>query len=266
MLSKIKEELSCIKAIRIKVKKKINNSNNNNNNGTSDNKLRCAVCKGHYQYYIGKQYLKNKERKLAVQLAKKEYYEKLDKEMARYEKALTIVEDFVENERLQNVYRKLHPARKVLVDLLYLPVESLINEFEQVKYEGKCFDEKDKTEYFTIKGERVRSKSEKIIADELYRNGIPYKYEFPIELEAWNRKITIYPDFTVLNKRTGKRWIIEHLGMMDNEAYYESAMQKLDTYEKNNILMGRDLIILHETSTNPFKIKTLEKYINEFLC
>ena len=52
------------------------------------------------------------------------------------------------------------------------------------------------TEYYTIKGERVRSKSEKIIADELYRYQIPYKYEFPLTLATHNRNIQLYPDFT----------------------------------------------------------------------
>lgn len=119
-----------MKVARAKLKNKITD--------TSGDKLRCAVCRGNYQYYIGKRYLNNKERKLAIQLAQKEYYEKLDKEMDRYEKALTIVEDFVENERLQNVYRKLHPARKALVVPVYAPVESLINAFEQTKYEVKA--------------------------------------------------------------------------------------------------------------------------------
>lgn len=258
MLNKIKEELRCIEVVRAKFKNKIV--------GTSGDKLRCAVCRGHYQYYIGKRYLKKKERKLATQLAQKEYYEKLDKEMLKYEKALTIVENFLENEILQNVYRKLHPARKVLVVPAYRPIEKVIDEFEKIEYECKGFRDEDKTEYYTIKGERVRSKSEKIIADELYRNGIPYKYELPTEIQVLNKKMTIYPDFTVLNKRTGKKWIIEHLGMMDNKTYYESAMQKLDIYEKNDILLGRNLIILHETSTNPLKVKILEKYIKEYLC
>ena len=34
------------------------------------------------------------------------------------------------------------------------------------------------------KNERVRSKSEKIIADMLYHKNIPYKYECPINLKA----------------------------------------------------------------------------------
>lgn len=131
---------------------------------------------------------------------------------------------------------------------------------------GKSFLEDDKTEFYTIKGERVRSKSEKIIADELYRNGIPYKYEMPMELEGWKKKVLIYPDFTVLNKRTGKKWIIEHLGMMDKPAYYENAMQKVSTYEKNGILLGDRLIVLHETSGTPLNTVVLKKYIEKYLC
>ena len=57
---------------------------------------------------------------------------------------------------------------------------------------------------------------------------------------------------------------MEHLGLMDNEAYYDNAMFKLDTYERNDILLGRDLLILHETSTAPLNTKVLEKYINEY--
>lgn len=167
---------------------------------------------------------------------------------------------------LQKIYKELHPARKAIVAPLFRPIEEVIGEFNHISYEGKPFDEMDQTSYYTIQGERVRSKSEKIIADELYRRGVPYKYELPLELRTWNRKIIVYPDFTVLNKRTGKKWILEHFGMMDNVGYFETTIQKLDTYEKNDILLGRDLILLHETSTSPLDTKVLEKYINEYLC
>ena len=75
----------------------------------------------------------------------------------------------------------------------------------------------------------------------------------------------MYPDFTALNKRTGKKWIIEHLGMMDREGYFNNSMFKLDTYEKNDILLGRELIVLHETSTMPLNTKIVGQYINEYL-
>ena len=147
---------------------------------------------------------------------------------------------------------------------IFKPVEEIVREFEAIQYTGKEFDELDITEYYTSKGERVRSKSEKIIADELYRYGIPYKYEMPIELDCWKRKVLVYPDFTVLNRRTGKRWIIEHLGMMDNPSYCESAMYKLDTYEKNGILLGDGLILLHETSNTPLNTIVMKRYIEHY--
>ena len=258
MLKEIKEELNYLQKVRTIIAKRIENA--------PEGKLRCAICKGYFQYYIGDRYLKSKEKKIAIKIAEKEYSLKIGKLIGQYERALKVVLDFNENERLQNVYRELHPARKVLVEPLYRPIEEIVVEFEQLTYTGKEFLEIDKTVYYTAKGERVRSKSEKIIADELYRHRIPYKYESPMELQVGNRRITIYPDFTVLNKKTGKKWIIEHLGMMDKSSYFESAMHKLDTYEKNNILIGRDLILLHETSMSPLDIKVLEKYIIEYLC
>jgi len=258
MLNKIKDELRYIKFAKAEIKKRIAEAPS----GT----LRCAVCRGNFQYYIGKRYLKAKEKKIAIRLAEKEYSIKINRELGKYERALEVIEDFVANERLQNVYRELHPARKSIVNPIYKPIEHIIEEFEQITYTRRAFDETNETSYYTIKGERVRSKSEKIIADELYRHGIPYKYELPTELQGRKKKIIVYPDFTVLNKRTGKKWIIEHLGMMDKGNYFDSTLQKLATYEENGILLGRDLIILHETSFSPLNTKVLGKYINEYLC
>lgn len=227
--------------------------------------LRCAVNKGCFQYYQGKKYLGKNKKEYIQQIAQKEYCQKLRNEISEYERSLEIVRNLYEEKKLEEVYEKLHPARKALVHPLVKSVENIIKEFEGIDYDGKSFDENDTTEYYTTKGERVRSKSEKIIADELFRAGIPYKYEMPLELKIWNKSIVVYPDFTAINPKNGRRWLIEHLGMMDNEGYYDSSMFKLDTYEKNNILLGRDLIILHETSTTPLNTKVLEEYINEYL-
>ena len=57
----------------------------------------------------------------------------------------------------------------------------------------------------------------------------------------------------------------EYYEKLDKEGYYNNAMFKLDTYEKNDILLGRDLIVLHETSTMPLNTKIVGKYINEYL-
>ena len=229
-------------------------------------KLRCATNKGYYQYYCGKEYLGKDKRDYAARIAQKEYCEKLDKKLEQYQKVLSTVQTLYENEELEEIYRSLHPARKALVKPLVQPIEEIIKDFEAIEYEPKGFDKEDMTEYYTIKGERVRSKSEKIIADELYRYQIPYKYEFPLTLATHNRNIQLYPDFTALNKRTGKRWIIEHYGLMDRTSYYENAMQKLDLYEKNNFLLGNNLNLFHETATSPISINVVRKYIKLNLC
>ena len=257
MLKMIGRELQRIQDIIAEAERILDNS--------PEGKLRCAINKGCYQYYLGKTYLGKGKREFAQKIAQKEYCEKLKIEIVKYERILKQLNDLYAERDLGHIYEELHPGRKMLFQPLVKPVEDVKRDFENIIYLGKPFDENDRTEYYTIKGERVRSKSEKIIADELYRFGIACKYEMPLELKVWNKSIVIYPDFIALNQRTGKQWIIEHLGMMTNMTYYENTMFKLDTYEKNDILIGRDLIILHETSSNPLNTKILAKYIKEYL-
>ena len=47
----------------------------------------------------------------------------------------------------------------------------------------------------TDKGHLVRSKSELVIANELFHLGINYEYEQPFDLELKRGTITIHPDF-----------------------------------------------------------------------
>lgn len=49
----------------------------------------------------------------------------------------------------------------------------------KTEYKGKELND-DTMEIYTQKGERVRSKSEKILADYFYYNNISYKYECPL--------------------------------------------------------------------------------------
>ena len=83
--------------------------------------------------------------------------------------------------------------------------------------------------------------------------------------QGFDFAITIRPDFTVLNKSTLRKFYIEHLGMMSDENYFTSSLNKLSTYEKNNILIGRDLLLFHETLTRPLNTTTVNEYISEFL-
>ena len=118
------------------------------------------------------------------------------------------------------------------------------------------------SEYYTDKGERVRSKSEILIANALNRNHIPYRYECPLYLAGYG---TIHPDFTVLNVRLRKEMYWEHLGMMDEPEYIEDALNRISLYEKNHYFPGDRLILTHETLRHPLNSKNIENMIFQYL-
>ena len=71
--------------------------------------------------------------------------------------------------------------------------------------------------------------------------------------------------FTVMNSRTGRIYYLEHFGMMDNEDYYNAVLRKLDAFEMNQLLIGRDVLLLHESSSAPLNTRVLDCYIQEYL-
>ena len=129
--------------------------------------------------------------------------------------------------------------------------------WSSISYKGKGFDDEIK-EIYTDRGERVRSKSEKIIADKLNIRGVPYKYECPLQLKDG---IVLYPDFTLLNIDTREEIYLEHCGLMDNQGYVDTLMYKLRTYERNGIYLGVNLFITYESEKFPFNTKVLDELI-----
>ena len=210
--------------------------------------------------YYGR-YIRKEDVLLAQQLAQKEYEEILLKNIQNELKNVQNYLNKINEKGLTEAYELLSEDRKRLVIPKVLSVKQKEQQWLQETYTGKGFAIND-PEIYTEKNERVRSKSEKILADKFSLEGISYKYECPLKLDGYG---TIYPDFTVFNKRTGEIFFWEHLGMMDNPAYAEKAIQKIDTYEKNNIFPGRQLILSYETKNLPLNMKVVEKLIKEFL-
>ena len=130
-----------------------------------------------------------------------------------------------------------------------------------MKYTGKEFFD-DTHVIMTERGERVRSKSEKILADKFFAMGIPYRYEYPVQLKGYG---TVYPDFTLLNVRERKECYLEHFGMMDDPEYSEKAIKKLEEYAKNGIYIGKNLLVTFETRHKPLEMKVVEQMIKEFI-
>ena len=198
-------------------------------------------------------------------MAQREYDEKLIPALERVISKLKEIEAIYEDGILGNYFQKMCNARKKLVAPHIEPINMKISRFLNEVYEPYIFEEDDKTEFYTLKNERVRSKSEIIIADELYRYEIPYRYEMPLVLEDWGKSVIFRPDFTVMNKKSGKIYIWEHFGMMDNPEYFEKNIRKLDIYEKNGFLLGENLLLSHETSKTPLSRIVLDSYIECYL-
>jgi len=84
----------------------------------------------------------------------------------------------------------------------------------------------------TQRGERVRSKSELIIADKLHAAGLDYLYEPRVSLNGTER----YPDFVIEDDDSGQTWYWEHLGMMSDPNYRRRWNKKLAEYRSQGIL------------------------------
>ena len=162
---------------------------------------------------------------------------------------------------MEEVYQRLPVERQKLILPYILPEEQYVKEWESRVYKEKGFGA-DAPEIYTEKGERVRSKSEKILADKFKLMEIPYHYECPLRLSGYG---IVYPDFTLLNKRTRQEYYLEHFGMMDDEKYSEKTVQKIETYQKNGIYPGEKLLLTYETSKKPLNIILVEQMLIKYL-
>lgn len=193
-----------------------------------------------------------------------EYIRQMIKEVSKLEQQLEKVISFNEiniYEVLNAVYEKIPEPKRRIVKPAVLSdddfVEKWLNSFVT---DENSFPKENKIE--TERGELVRSKSEKIIADKLFSKGIPYVYEARLTLKG---NIIVYPDFTTLNIRKRKTYYHEHFGMMDDPEYCKKALEKLDLYEDNGIILGENLFATFETSKKIFSIRTLDRIIKQNL-
>ena len=219
--------------------------------GAPEGTLRITKSNGYSQYYhhlkdsiqANGTYLPKTEETLMKGLAQKSYDKKLLKLVERRLSQLKQITKDYKDDEIEEVFHKQAPERKCLVRPIEPTKEQIVNAWMNEEYIGKSFKDDDLIIY-SEKGERVRSKTEKIIADYLYRNNIPYKYEKPLFLKGYG---TIYPDFTLLSADTYEEIYWEHDGRMDDPVYASNAVKKIKLYESNGIYVGERLILTFET-------------------
>lgn len=198
-------------------------------------------------------------------LAQKDYDGALLKEL---ERQLSLIEKFMQEYAkcdALKVFERLHENRRQFVLPVQFSDEQYAVRWLALPYKGKSFREGE-PEFLTSRGERVRSKSEMIIADILAKNNIPYKYELPQQMKAAGGKlIPVYPDFTCVNLRTRQEFLWEHLGRMDDSDYSMKTVMKLRTYSKNGFIPGKNLILTMECDGIPLDRKEVETLVKTFL-
>lgn len=235
---------------------------------TPDGNLRLSESRKKTQFYqvfpgenkFNGRYIPLDKMDLVMKLAQKEYDMKMLKLSEKRMKQIgRLLKDFDDNE-VELVYSESHPARRKLI----IPVEETRNQklekWYALPYQGKDFPAGTPV-IMTEKGERVRSKSEKIIADHLYRNGIHYKYECPLLLKGFGM---IYPDFTLFSGRIEQEVYLEHEGRMDDPEYADTAVKKIALYERNGIFPGQRLLLTFETMKNSLDMRLFDKMIESF--
>ncbi len=204
-------------------------------------------------------YLPYSKKDQAVEIIQQQYYKKIYKSAMMEVKLLGKLQSFLENKAVEKVYESLGKAKQKVVTPIVQPQEKFIEAWISEEYTGKPFPE-NSPEYYTDRGERVRSKSEKIIADKLYREGIYYRYEYPLELPGWG---VVYPDFTILDVENRRNIIYEHFGMMDDENYAGNAIAKVQRYASAGYHIGDNFFITMESSRNPLDSRTLDGVVQQ---
>ena len=240
LLTKVNNEIKTLKPDEARIKASFTGST-----------LQLYIKESANEYKDGR-YLSVTEKDRAENIVKSEYLNKaklaLEKRLKLLEK--TIIE--LKNTNISNVYKKMGKGKQSLIEPLEITDEEYRRKWEECEYKGKPFIE-GAVEIYTDRGERVRSKSEKIIADKLYKENIAYRYEYPFTIAD----ITMYPDFTILDEINRREIILEHFGLMDNEEYVNNALSKIQIYASGGYVLGDNLYITMETALRPMDSRIL---------
>ncbi len=259
----MEELLKCIKERMAIIKKAIAKAEKESGS-FPEGRLRVSKNGKQVRYYqvlkqsdtIG-EYIKKANMALVGKLAQKDYHDHFLRDAYEELKRLEKLFSLLSSENADQTYDDMSEERRRLV-VPYITTEELFSEswlakaFKTNPYmpEAKIYD--------TRRGEKVRSKSEAILADMFYDLGIPYRYEEMVQLKSGKKA---YPDFTLLNTKTREEVYFEHFGLLDDEEYRGEALRKLEEYRRSGIFSGRNLMFSYETEGIPLDIKGIREMI-----
>lgn len=220
----------------------------------------------YYEYYwkqkTGEKYkfIPKKDLRFAAALAQKDYDLNV---LKAAKKELELIRKLIkmhEPDTIEAAYTRSAAARKVLIRPVWPSDEEYREEWLKQESCQKPFSPGE-PEYYTANGERVRSKSEIIIADTLYRYKVAYLFECKINLAGFG---TVHPDFLVLDLKNRRTIVWEHLGKMDDPEYVERNLRRINAYLKNGYIIGETLILTFESGSQPLNTVLVENLIKHY--
>ena len=213
----------------------------------------------HAKYKSKDRFLAKGDEVLIRQLLQKYYLKKVLKaaknELTALSKMLALYPDDLPEEMFEKLPEELRSG----VEPIILGNEQDAREWMAEPFVGKPFKD-DAPVYKTIKGERVRSKSEVMIADRMFFRGVPYKYECPIMIDGQ----VIHPDFSIKRMSDNKLIYHEHCGRMDDPEYVNDLVERVNLYNQAGIMQGDRLTFSFETADKPLDNRVIDRLIDEF--
>ena len=213
-----------------------------------------------YRTYPDRQevYIKKGSRNLAEQLALKKH---LSESLAVIDQQLSFMETIIEkcpdypvplfhyDEEFQKLLEPNYERNTLFMKKwLMTPFQSNTEYPEGLNIQTKA-------------GVLVRSKSEAIIANELFEYNVPFHYERKMVIG----ETIIYPDFTIPGKEESDLpFIWEHFGLMDKPNYVVNAISKLKLYIESGYIPGNNLITTYESKDTPLDILYVDLLISHF--
>ena len=214
-------------------------------------------------------YLSKDNREQIKELSQKLFNHKLKKvsqqELGQYEKCLKVLK---ESTTLEDILNTVPEPLREFVDINVLADKEDAQSFEKGG-NYKPNPREPNIVYTSKNGERFKSKSEWMIADMLREYKVPYHYEKPFENSIYEELRSsgrnLYPDFTCFNRRTGRTYYWEHLGMLGDPKYTAECINRIQDYAVYEIYPGSELIISMETAKAPLRVSYIRNLIERFL-
>jgi hypothetical protein len=221
-------------------------------------KYRKLFCVSDGQY----RYLKKSDLQLSADLALRKYYElrlsSLESEKKLFEELMSLQE--MNQKTISAVFSpdsKFHNLLKQRLEVQLSSSSDIMQQWVCAEYQ-KSASHPEHLIYKTASGDRVRSKSEVIIANTLFANGIPFRYEAALMMED----TTYYPDFTIMHPVTLEIYYLEHFGLIDNPEYMMRSFRKVESFISAGIIPTHNLICTYETSAHPLDSDYIQRLVH----